>query len=148
MLVLCIYEKEYYYSVMCFAWNFIHKSLFFLFLELEFNVLRCYTNDHWSLCGSAAEQKVKVPSMHCDGRVKTVSADVMNLPRKQIRTLSPQVIQVTTICVWILRYMLIYYILTFVSCECILILLKKNIERANTSWSVSVRPAYKPQKKQ
>ncbi|KAL8051387.1 hypothetical protein ABFX02_06G144900 [Erythranthe guttata] len=35
-------------------------------------------------------KKVKVPSMHCDGRVKTVSADVINLPTKQIRSLSPQ----------------------------------------------------------
>ncbi|PIN01579.1 Cell division protein FtsJ [Handroanthus impetiginosus] len=35
-------------------------------------------------------KKVKVPSMHCDGRVKTVSADVMNLSREQVRALSPQ----------------------------------------------------------
>ncbi|KAL0402807.1 UNVERIFIED_CONTAM: Ribosomal RNA large subunit methyltransferase E [Sesamum radiatum] len=27
------------------------------------------------VCGCAAEQKVKVPSMHCDARVKTVCAD-------------------------------------------------------------------------
>ncbi|KAI3470753.1 hypothetical protein Pfo_027416 [Paulownia fortunei] len=35
-------------------------------------------------------KKVKVPSMHCDARVKTVCADVMNLPREQVRALSPQ----------------------------------------------------------
>nr|GMD57597.1 putative ribosomal RNA methyltransferase mrm2, mitochondrial isoform X1 [Ipomoea batatas] len=36
------------------------------------------------------EQKVKVPAMHCDSRVQTVCADVMKLPRDQIRDLSPQ----------------------------------------------------------
>lgn len=40
-----------------------------------------------------AEQKVKVPSLHCDARVKTVSADVMNLPKDKVRALSPQVLQ-------------------------------------------------------
>ncbi|KAG8390852.1 hypothetical protein BUALT_Bualt01G0126700 [Buddleja alternifolia] len=35
-------------------------------------------------------KKVKVPSMHCDERVKTVCADVINLPRHQLRALSPQ----------------------------------------------------------
>ncbi|KAK6145376.1 hypothetical protein DH2020_022196 [Rehmannia glutinosa] len=35
-------------------------------------------------------KKVKVPSMHCDARVKTVCADVMNLPRDHVRALSPQ----------------------------------------------------------
>ncbi|KAL0359264.1 UNVERIFIED_CONTAM: Ribosomal RNA large subunit methyltransferase E [Sesamum angustifolium] len=35
-------------------------------------------------------KKVKVPSMHCDARVRTVCADVMNLPREQVRALSPQ----------------------------------------------------------
>ena len=39
-----------------------------------------------------AEQKVKVPSLHCDARVKTVCADVMNLPKHQVRALSPQVL--------------------------------------------------------
>ncbi|XP_059666291.1 uncharacterized protein LOC132312068 isoform X2 [Cornus florida] len=36
------------------------------------------------------QKKVKVPSMHCDARVKTVCADVMNLPKDQVRLLSPQ----------------------------------------------------------
>ncbi|KAK7825907.1 ribosomal rna large subunit methyltransferase e, partial [Quercus suber] len=36
------------------------------------------------------EQKVKVPPRHCDARVKTVCADVMNLPKHQVRALSPQ----------------------------------------------------------
>ncbi|KAJ8760350.1 hypothetical protein K2173_012589 [Erythroxylum novogranatense] len=35
-------------------------------------------------------KKVKVPSHFCDARVKTVSADVMNLTRHQVRALSPQ----------------------------------------------------------
>ena len=39
----------------------------------------------------SAEQKMKVPSMHCDLRVKTVCADVMKLPKDEIRALSPQV---------------------------------------------------------
>lgn len=39
----------------------------------------------------SAEQKVKVPSMHCDSRVKTVCADVMKLPKDEIRAFSPQV---------------------------------------------------------
>ena len=38
-----------------------------------------------------AEQKVKVPPRHCDARVKTVCADVMKLPKDQVRALSPQV---------------------------------------------------------
>lgn len=33
---------------------------------------------------------MKVPSTHCDARVQTVSADVMKLPKHQIRALSPQ----------------------------------------------------------
>ncbi|KAJ4847477.1 hypothetical protein Tsubulata_043624 [Turnera subulata] len=40
--------------------------------------------------GAVVEQKVKVPSRHCDSRVQTVCADVMKLPRQQVRTLSPQ----------------------------------------------------------
>lgn len=39
-----------------------------------------------------AEQKVKVPQVYCDSRAQTVCADVMNLPRDQIKALSPQVI--------------------------------------------------------
>ncbi|XP_058207101.1 uncharacterized protein LOC131320416 isoform X2 [Rhododendron vialii] len=35
-------------------------------------------------------KKVKVPSLYCDARVQTVCADVMNLPRHQVRALSPQ----------------------------------------------------------
>ncbi|KAL6524720.1 hypothetical protein OROHE_016002 [Orobanche hederae] len=35
-------------------------------------------------------KKVTVPSTHCDARVKTVCADVMNLAREQVRALSPQ----------------------------------------------------------
>ncbi|XP_052205418.1 uncharacterized protein LOC127810161 isoform X2 [Diospyros lotus] len=35
-------------------------------------------------------KKVKVPSVHCDARVQTVCADVMNLPKNLIRALSPQ----------------------------------------------------------
>ncbi|XP_021295668.1 uncharacterized protein LOC110425172 [Herrania umbratica] len=35
-------------------------------------------------------KKVKVPSVHCDSRVQTVSADVMKLPKQQIMELSPQ----------------------------------------------------------
>lgn len=35
-------------------------------------------------------KKVKVPSMHCDSRVKTVCADVMKLPKDEIRAFSPQ----------------------------------------------------------
>ncbi|XP_050208920.1 uncharacterized protein LOC126659648 [Mercurialis annua] len=35
-------------------------------------------------------KKVKVPSQHCDARVKTVCADVMSLPRHQVRALSPK----------------------------------------------------------
>ncbi|OWM70046.1 uncharacterized protein LOC116195769 isoform X1 [Punica granatum] len=35
-------------------------------------------------------KKVKVPSTHCDSRVRTVCADVLNLPKQQIKTLSPQ----------------------------------------------------------
>ncbi|EOY18047.1 FtsJ-like methyltransferase family protein isoform 2 [Theobroma cacao] len=36
-------------------------------------------------------KKVKVPSLHCDSRVQTVSADVMKLPKQQVMELSPQV---------------------------------------------------------
>ncbi|XP_025015295.1 ribosomal RNA large subunit methyltransferase E isoform X2 [Ricinus communis] len=35
-------------------------------------------------------KKVKVPNPYCDARVKTVCADVMNLPRDQVRALSLQ----------------------------------------------------------
>ncbi|XP_010262028.1 PREDICTED: uncharacterized protein LOC104600651 isoform X2 [Nelumbo nucifera] len=35
-------------------------------------------------------KKVKVPSLHCDTRVRTVCADVMNLPKEQARLLSPK----------------------------------------------------------
>ncbi|KAK6929358.1 Ribosomal RNA methyltransferase, FtsJ domain [Dillenia turbinata] len=37
-------------------------------------------------------KKIKVPSGYCDSRVQTVCADVMNLPRDQIRALSPKVL--------------------------------------------------------
>ncbi|KAH6768566.1 FtsJ-like methyltransferase family protein [Perilla frutescens var. frutescens] len=37
-------------------------------------------------------KRVKVPSVHCDSRVKTVCADVMTLPREQVRALSPKFI--------------------------------------------------------
>ncbi|OMO96791.1 hypothetical protein COLO4_15080 [Corchorus olitorius] len=35
-------------------------------------------------------KKVRVPSLFCDSRVQTVSADVMKLPKQQVRELSPQ----------------------------------------------------------
>ncbi|CAN1173972.1 Ribosomal RNA large subunit methyltransferase E [Linum perenne] len=35
-------------------------------------------------------KKVKVPSAHCDARVQTVSADVMKLPKDEVRALSPK----------------------------------------------------------
>nr|GEU52190.1 ribosomal RNA large subunit methyltransferase E [Tanacetum cinerariifolium] len=35
-------------------------------------------------------KKVKVPSTHCDSRVSTVCADVMNLPKGELLNLSPQ----------------------------------------------------------
>ncbi|GMH27163.1 hypothetical protein Nepgr_029006 [Nepenthes gracilis] len=35
-------------------------------------------------------KKVKVPSTHCDSRVQTVCANVMNLARDQVRSLSPK----------------------------------------------------------
>ncbi|KAL7228929.1 hypothetical protein ACSBR2_007593 [Camellia fascicularis] len=35
-------------------------------------------------------KKVKVPSLHCDARVRMVCADVMNLPKCQVKALSPQ----------------------------------------------------------
>lgn len=38
-----------------------------------------------------AEQKVKVPHVHCDSRVQTVCADVMNLPKNKLKSLSPKV---------------------------------------------------------
>ena len=34
---------------------------------------------------------MKIPSLHCDARVQTVSADVINLPINQVRALSPKV---------------------------------------------------------
>ncbi|KAB5538797.1 hypothetical protein DKX38_016330 [Salix brachista] len=45
------------------------------------------------VCSSPAlcisEQKVKVPPLYCDARVHTVCADVMKLPKNQVRALSP-----------------------------------------------------------
>lgn len=38
-----------------------------------------------------AGQKMKVPSSHCDSRVRTVCADVMSLLKEQVRAMSPQV---------------------------------------------------------
>ncbi|XVF23919.1 hypothetical protein REPUB_Repub13aG0081500 [Reevesia pubescens] len=35
-------------------------------------------------------KKVKVPSLHCDSRVQTVSADVMKLAKQQVMELSPK----------------------------------------------------------
>lgn len=35
-------------------------------------------------------KKVKVPSAHCDSRVQTVCADVLNMPKCDVRKLSPQ----------------------------------------------------------
>nr|KJB76100.1 hypothetical protein B456_012G071600 [Gossypium raimondii] len=35
-------------------------------------------------------KKVKVPSLHCDARVQTISADVMKLPKPQVMELSPK----------------------------------------------------------
>ncbi|OQU90713.1 hypothetical protein SORBI_3001G033000 [Sorghum bicolor] len=35
-------------------------------------------------------QKVKVPSAHCDSRVRTVRADVMTMMKQQARAMSPQ----------------------------------------------------------
>ncbi|OIT00088.1 PREDICTED: uncharacterized protein LOC109228661 [Nicotiana attenuata] len=35
-------------------------------------------------------KKVKVPPMHCDSRVQTVCADVLNLPKNKLKALSPQ----------------------------------------------------------
>ncbi|KAJ1389406.1 SANT/Myb domain [Sesbania bispinosa] len=35
-------------------------------------------------------KKVKVPPLHCDSRVQTISADVMTLPTHQLRALSPK----------------------------------------------------------
>ncbi|KAF5467323.1 hypothetical protein F2P56_017156 [Juglans regia] len=35
-------------------------------------------------------KKVKVPSRHCDARVQTVCADVMNLTKDKVKALSPQ----------------------------------------------------------
>ncbi|KAL0540902.1 hypothetical protein IC582_020926 [Cucumis melo] len=34
--------------------------------------------------------KVKVPHVHCDSRVQTVCADVMNLPKSKLKSLSPK----------------------------------------------------------
>ncbi|KAJ6892149.1 hypothetical protein NC651_025368 [Populus alba x Populus x berolinensis] len=49
--------------------------------------------DH-KVCSSLAlcisEQKVKVPPLYCDSRVQTVCADVMKLPKNQVRALSPR----------------------------------------------------------
>lgn len=38
-----------------------------------------------------AEQKVKVPHVHCDSRVQTLCADVMNFPYNKLKALSPKV---------------------------------------------------------
>lgn len=38
-------------------------------------------------------KKVKVPPLHCDSRVHTIAADVMSLPKHQLRALSPKVPQ-------------------------------------------------------
>ncbi|KAA8534194.1 hypothetical protein F0562_031613 [Nyssa sinensis] len=35
-------------------------------------------------------KKAKAPSLHCDSRVQTICADVMNLPKDQLRALSSQ----------------------------------------------------------
>ncbi|KAG6602386.1 hypothetical protein SDJN03_07619, partial [Cucurbita argyrosperma subsp. sororia] len=35
-------------------------------------------------------KKVKVPHVHCDSRVQTVCADVMNLPKNKLKALSPK----------------------------------------------------------
>ncbi|OUZ99284.1 Ribosomal RNA methyltransferase FtsJ domain [Macleaya cordata] len=35
-------------------------------------------------------KKVKVPSVHCDERVQTICADVMNIERNKVRAFSPQ----------------------------------------------------------
>ncbi|XP_050945434.1 uncharacterized protein LOC103498139 isoform X4 [Cucumis melo] len=35
-------------------------------------------------------KKVKVPHVHCDSRVQTVCADVMNLPKSKLKSLSPK----------------------------------------------------------
>ncbi|KAL6638161.1 hypothetical protein ACP70R_025733 [Stipagrostis hirtigluma subsp. patula] len=40
--------------------------------------------------GVDVKQKVKVPSAHCDSRVRTVCADVMTLMKRQARAMSPQ----------------------------------------------------------
>lgn len=36
---------------------------------------------------------MKVPSRHCDARVQTVCADVMNLTKDKVKALSPQVLE-------------------------------------------------------
>lgn len=46
-----------------------------------------YGNKIWDF----SEQKVKVPSLHCDARVQTISADVMKLSKPQVMELSPKV---------------------------------------------------------
>lgn len=51
-----------------------------------------------------AEQKVKVPAAHCDSRVQTVCADVMKLPKAQVRELSPQVLQYRLLKVYVNSY--------------------------------------------
>ncbi|KAF6150326.1 hypothetical protein GIB67_034025 [Kingdonia uniflora] len=48
--------------------------------------LKCKSHQCW-----VAEQKVKVPSDHCDHRVQTVCADVMKIPIGVARALSPQI---------------------------------------------------------
>ena len=64
-------------SVFVFSWNWANFLLWV-----------CISKE----CGGFAEQKVKVPSLLCDARVRTVCADVMNLPKHQVRELSPQVL--------------------------------------------------------
>lgn len=39
-------------------------------------------------------QKVKVPQAYCDKRVQTISADVMKLPKDELRALSPKVVYI------------------------------------------------------
>lgn len=73
------------------------------------------------LVGCAAEQKVKVPPLHCDSRVKTVCADVMKLPREKVRALSPKVYHLLEL--WIVESMLIYTLFSFVTSKCSVICL-------------------------
>lgn len=52
---------------------------------------------------------MKVPSTHCDARVQTVCANVMNLPRDQIRSLSTKVcVCQGSILFWLITYATLY----------------------------------------